>query len=172
PGGLELDCSAIAKGLAVDLVSQQLLRYGFSSHLVEIGGELRGTGVKPDAQPWWVALEPPAAGAQMDETVIALCDHAVATSGDYRRTFEQAGQRFAHTIDPRTGRPVDNDLAAVTVISKECWQADAISTALMVMGADDGCAYADRHGIAARFARRTEAGYRETHSRTWDDMLL
>ncbi len=172
PGGLELDCSAIAKGFAVDLISQRLLGDGFVSHLVEIGGELRGSGVKPDGQPWWVALEPPEAGAQLDETLIALCDHAVATSGDYRRNYEHAGQRFAHTIDPRTGRPVDNDLAVVTVISRECWHADAISTALLVMGADAGCAFADRHGMAARFVRRTEAGYGALHTRTWDDMLL
>jgi thiamine biosynthesis lipoprotein len=172
PGGLELDFSAIAKGFAVDLVSQRLLREGFAVHLVEIGGELRGAGVKPDAQPWWVALEPPAADALLDETVIALCDRAVATSGDYRRHYEYGGQRFAHTIDPRTGRPVDNDLAAVTVISDECWHADAISTALMVMGADAGCAFADRHDIAARFVRRTENGYRECRSRAWGEMLL
>ena len=172
PGGLELDLSAIAKGFAVDLVATRLLREGFAAHLVEIGGELRGAGVKPDAQPWWVSLEPPEAGALADETVIALCDRAVATSGDYRRNYEHGGQRYAHTIDPRTGRPVDNDLAAVTVISEECWHADAISTALMVMGADEGCVYADRHDIAARFVRRTETGYRECRSRVWGDMLL
>jgi thiamine biosynthesis lipoprotein len=172
PGGLELDFSAIAKGFAVDLVSQHLLQQGFAVHLVEIGGELRGAGVKHDAQPWWVALEPPAPGALLDETLIALCDRAVATSGDYRRHFEHGGQRYAHTIDPRTGRPVDNDLAAVTVISGECWHADAISTALLVMGADEGCVFADRHDIAARFVRRTEGGYREGRSRAWSEMLL
>jgi thiamine biosynthesis lipoprotein len=172
PGGLALDLSAIAKGFAVDLVSQRLMREGFVSHLVEIGGELRGAGVKPDAQPWWVALEPPEAGAQLDETLIALCDRAIATSGDYRSNYEQGGQRYSHTIDPRTGRPVDNDLASVTVISEECWYADAISTALTVLGADEGMAYADRHDIAARFVRRTETGYRESRSRAWGDMLL
>ncbi len=172
PGGLELDLSAIAKGFAVDLVSRRLAGEGFASHLVEIGGELRGAGLKPDALPWWVALEPPETGARLDETLIALCDRAVATSGDYRRCYEDGGQRYSHTIDPRSGRPVDNDLASVTVISEECWHADAISTALMVMGLDEGRVFADRHDIAARFVRRTESGYRDSCSRTWADMLL
>lgn len=171
PGGLELDLSAIAKGFAVDLVSQRLKREGFPSHLVEIGGELRGAGVKPDAQPWWVSVEPPAADAQLQETCIALCDHAVATSGDYRRHFAVAGQRYAHTLDPRTARPVDNDIASVTVISEECWHADAISTALLVMGAAEGRTFADRHHIAARFIRRTESGFHESRSQAWDGML-
>lgn len=172
PGGLELDLSAIAKGFAVDLLSQRLARAGFTSHLVEIGGELRGAGLKPGAEPWWVALEPPEAGAQLDETLVALCDRAIATSGDYRRFHEQGGLRYAHTIDPRTGRPVDNDLASVTVISEECWHADALSTALMVMGDGEGQAFSDLHGIAARFVRRTGSGYCESRSRAWGDMLL
>jgi thiamine biosynthesis lipoprotein len=172
PGGLNLDLSAIAKGFAVDLVSARLKREGFASHLVEIGGELRGAGVKHDAQPWWVGLEPPDSGARVDETLIALCDQSVGTSGDYRRCFEFGGRRYAHTIDPRTGRPVDHDLATVSVISEECWHADAISTALTVMGEEEGLAFANQHGIAARFLRRTEAGYRESFSRAWGDMLL
>ncbi len=172
PGGLELDLSAIGKGFAVDLVSQRLLEAGFVSHLVEIGGELRGSGLKPDAQPWWVSLEPPAENAALEETLIALCDRAVATSGDYRRSYEQDGRRYSHTIDPRTGKPVDNDLASVTVISEECWHADAISTALTVMGIEQGRAFADRHDIAARFLRRTPSGFSEHRSRAWGDMLL
>jgi thiamine biosynthesis lipoprotein len=172
PGGLELDLSAIGKGFAVDLVSQRLLQEGIAAHLVEIGGELRGAGLKPGAEPWWVALEPPEADAGLDDIVIALCDLSVATSGDYRRFHEHDGRRYAHTLDPRTGRPVDNDLASVTVISGQCWEADALSTALTVMGAQEGRAFADQHDIAARFVRRTEAGFSQCHSRAWSDMLL
>lgn len=172
PGGLELDLSAIGKGFAVDAVARCLHANGCNTHLVEIGGELRGSGLKPGAQPWWVTVEPPDATAQIDETVIALCDHAVATSGDYRRFHQIGDRRFSHTIDPRTGRPVDNDIASVTVISGECWHADALSTALMVMGAARGTAFANDHGIAARFVRRLEGGYRESFSRAWGEMLL
>lgn len=171
PGGMELDLSAIAKGFAVDLVSLRLQSAGYCSHLVEIGGELRGAGLRADAQPWWVALEPPADDARLDETVIALCDRAVATSGDYRRCFDHAGQRFAHTLDPRTGRPVQNDVASVSVISDSCWQADAVSTALLVMGIRDGLAHADQHGIAARFVQRDGVRWREHCSHAWRDML-
>jgi thiamine biosynthesis lipoprotein len=171
PGSLQLDLSAIAKGFAVDQVSRRLVAEGCASHLVEIGGELRGEGVKPAEQPWWVALEPPDAATELDETLIALCDCSVATSGDYRRSFSRGGQRYAHTIDPRSGRPLDNDLAAVTVIADECWRADAHSTALMVLGADAGLAFADRYEVAARFVRRTESGFAESHSRAWAEML-
>jgi FAD:protein FMN transferase len=171
PGGMELDLSAIGKGFAVDLVSQRLTQAGHAVHLVEIGGELRGTGVKADGQPWWVTLEPPHAAARLDEIVIALCDQAVATSGDYRRWHEQQGYRYAHTLDPRTGRPLRNDLAAVTVISAQCWHADAVSTALMVMGVAEGLKFADQGDIAARFVRRTEQGFVEHCSRAWSEML-
>lgn len=171
PGGIQLDLSAIAKGFAVDLVSRGLTSAGHAAHLVEIGGELRGAGIKADGQPWWVALELPDAAADLEETVIALCDCAVATSGDYRRWHELQGYRYAHTVDPRTGRPVDNDLAAVTVISAQCWHADAVSTALMVMGAADGLAFADQGDIAARFVRRTERGLSAHCTQAWSDML-
>lgn len=172
PGGLDLDLSSIAKGFAVDLVSQRLLRDGFATHLVEIGGELRGAGLKPDAQPWWVGLESPTSDAALDEVRIALCDRAIATSGDYRRWYAAGDRRIAHTLDPRTGRPVDNDLAAVTVLGNECWYADAVSTALLVMGAAEGLAWADARRIAARFVRRSQTGLRECCSRAWSDMLL
>lgn len=171
PGGLQLDLSAIAKGFAVDLVSMRLHEAGYPAHLVEIGGELRGAGIRADAQPWWVALEPPADNAPLDDTVIALCDRAVATSGDYRRHFEHAGRRFAHTIDPRTGHPVRNTLTTVTVISDTCWHADAMSTALMVMGVGEGLPFADRHDIAARFVERRDMQWCVHHSRAWGEML-
>ena len=171
PGGLELDLSAIAKGYAVDLVSERLTRDGCASHLVEIGGELRGAGLKPDAQPWWVALEQPVADAGLDETLIALCDRAVATSGSHRRWFERSGRRYAHTLDPRKGSPVDDELVSATVISDECWHADAMSTALMAMGAARGLDFAEAQGLAARLVRRSSGSYREHCSRAWREML-
>ncbi|BBK39507.1 FAD:protein FMN transferase [Allostella sp. ATCC 35155] len=151
PGGLRLDLSGIAKGWAVDQVGAALCELGVESHLVEIGGELRGRGIKPDGQPWWVALEP-IPGDCGPETLIALHELAVATSGSYRRFFEADGRRFAHTIDPRTARPLAAPPLAVTVLHRDCMAADALATALTVLGVEAGLEHARRHGIAARFA--------------------
>src|SRR5262249_56326246 len=96
PGGISLDFCAIAKGFAVDAVSRHLDAHGVTSHLVEIGGELRGRGVKADGMPWWVELESPALSAQPERTLVALCGLSIATSGDYRRYFEHDGRRYAH----------------------------------------------------------------------------
>ena len=157
PGGLHLDFSAIAKGFAVDQIAAHLRMRGVGSYLVEVGGELRGAGVKPDGQPWWVALEPPGAPDAVAQTVVALHDLAVATSGDYRRYFERDGACFCHAIDPRTGRPVPPRVASVTVLHAECMAADALSTALMVMGPEKGIPWAERRGLAALFRLREPA---------------
>ena len=169
PGGVSLDLCAIAKGHAVDAVSDWLSASGVPHHLVEIGGELRGEGVKPDGLPWWVELEnPPEAspaalqpGPEFAQTVVALHGLSVATSGDYRRYFDRDGRRFSHTIDPRTGYPASHALASVTVLHPSCMLADAWSTALMVLGPQAGMHLARRDGIAARMLARTPAGFRE-----------
>jgi thiamine biosynthesis lipoprotein len=163
PGGISLDLSGIAKGYAVDLVSDRLAAAGVASFLVEIGGELRGFGVKPDLSPWWVALEHPADAppGALPHTVVALHGLAVATSGDYRRFAGQGRERYSHTVDPRTGAPVANRLASVSVLHRSCMEADALATALMVMGPQDGIGFAARRDIAALFVERTPAGLRE-----------
>lgn len=153
PGGVALDLSGIAKGWAVDLVSERLSGDGIADHLVEVGGELRGQGMKPDGQPWWVALEAPPDRAGT-ETLAALHGLSIATSGDYRRFFTAGGRRFAHTIDPRTGWPCADPPASVTVVHASCMAADALATALTVLGAEAGLAHAARHGIAALFVLR------------------
>ena len=161
PGGLSLDFCAIAKGFAVDAVSRYLDAQGLPHHLVEIGGELCGQGLKPDGMPWWGELESPAADGGTTRTLVALLGLSVATSGDYRRYFEQDGRRFAHTIDPRTGYPAVHALASVTVLHRECMMADALSTALTVLGPEAGLTFATRQGLAARFLVRTPAGFDE-----------
>ena len=170
PGGLALDLSAIAKGFGVDLVARRLDALGFDSHLVEIGGELRGSGVKPDGQPWWVRLEHPAAEAD-DDTLLALHGVSVATSGDYRRWFEHAGIRYSHTVDPREGLPLRHGLASVAVVHAQCMLADAWSTALNVLGPDAGPALANRLGLAARFLLRDGDGFVERTSAAFDALL-
>ena len=156
PGGVQLDLSAIAKGYAVDRLALCLERLGIGHYLVEVGGELRGAGVKPDGQPWWVSLEQPVAGA--DEIVVALHGLAVATSGDYRRFYMNDARRLPHTIDPRTGMPIDSGIASVTVVHTSCMAADAWSTALTVLGGHAGLLLAERRGLAARFLTRQADG--------------
>ncbi len=169
-GGVKLDLSGIAKGHAVDRVSERLTAMGATHHLVEIGGELRGAGVKPDGQPWWVELQQ-APGAPAPRTVAALFDLAVATSGDWVRSFEAPGQTYSHTIDGRTGRPVDNGVASVTVLAETAMYADAMATALTVMGPEEGPAYAAAMGIAAAFVVRTAAGLTEVFTPAFAAML-
>lgn len=156
-GGMKLDLSGIAKGHAVDRISERLTELGASHHLVEIGGELRGRGVKPDGRPWWVELQQ-APGAPGPRTLAALFDLAVATSGDWVRGFDHDGRRYPHTLDGRTGRPVDNGVASVTVLADTALRADAMATALTVMGPVDGPAFAGALDIAAAFVVRGPDG--------------
>ncbi|WP_439815679.1 FAD:protein FMN transferase [Zavarzinia sp. CC-PAN008] len=165
PGGLALDLSAIAKGFAVDLVAQALDALGLVHHLVEIGGELRGTGCKPDGQPWWVALEPPVAGGGgLVPTLIALHGLAVATSGDYRRQAHLDGQTGHHLLDPRNGRPTGNGLASVSVLHPSCMVADAWATALAVLGPEAGLRLATEQGLAALLTSRRGDGLHQVPS--------
>ncbi|WP_317202356.1 FAD:protein FMN transferase [Janthinobacterium sp.] len=164
PGGVLLDLSAVAKGYAVDCLARHLEARGLHHYLVEVGGELRGAGLKPDGQPWWVALERPADVADGPaEMALALHGLAVATSGDYRRFFHSGARRYSHTIDPRSGAPIANELASVTVLHAECMAADAWSTVLTVLGVEDGLALAERQGLAARFLRRGADGALTEH---------
>ena len=167
PGGLQLDLSAVAKGYGVDRLARYLDSQGIGHYLVEVGGELRGAGSKPDGQPWWVMLEQvdgADAAKHPPELLLALHGLSVATSGDYRRFFQDGTLRFSHTIDPRSGMPIANQLASVTVVHEQCMAADAWSTALTVLGVEAGMALAEEQGLAARFLQRDGDGYHETLS--------
>jgi thiamine biosynthesis lipoprotein len=171
-GGIRIDLSSVAKGYAVDLLAHCLEAQGLYHYLVEIGGELRGAGTKADGQPWWVALEGvPGAGDGAGPTTVALHGLAVATSGDYRRYFEHGGQRASHTLDPRSGAPIRNDVASVTVLHAQCMAADALSTALSVLGPEEGLALAERRQLAARFLLRHQGGLREVVSSAYQELL-
>lgn len=159
PGGLRLDLSAIAKGYAVDRVSAVLADCGLHDHLVEIGGELRGAGLKSEGQPWWVDLEPPAPDCGLAPTRIALHGLAIATSGDYRSCFVDAdGRRRSHTLDPRSGHPIEHGTASVSVVHESAMWADAWSTALTVLGPVAGLALATAQGLAAQLVWRNDDG--------------
>ena len=165
-----LDFCGIAKGFAVDAVAHALQEAGLRHFIIEIGGELRGVGVKPDGQPWWVDIEAPP-GLALPRTRVALSGLAVATSGDYRRYFEDAGIRHAHSIDPQTGAPVLNAVASVTILHESAMLADAWATALMVSGPARGADLAEREGLAALIVTRTLGGASEYLSPALTAML-
>jgi len=139
--GLSIDLSAIAKGYGVDAVCEALLENGYADFMVEVGGELRTSGKSPKGTAWRIGIDAPRDLSNMGQdlqAVLELGTIAVATSGDYRNFRILNGQRFSHTIDPRTGSPVLHDLASVTVLAPNCMLADALATTCMVLGAEDG----------------------------------
>lgn len=163
PGGLSLDFSGVAKGFAVDKVAEALLALGLCNFLVEIGGELRGIGVRPGGQAWRVRID------VVDDALppVALNGMSIATSGDRWHVHEQSGRRWSHTIDPRSGEPLSATLASVSVLHPQCMHADALATALMVLGATEGPAFAERHRIAAVFVRRNGETQQVLATQTW-----
>jgi len=171
-GTARLDLSAIAKGHAVDRVAQALNDWGIEHHLVEVGGELRGAGMKPDGQPWWVDLEAPEADCALAPLRIALHGVAIATSGDYRRfRIDDSGQRRSHSVDPRTGEPIAHGLASVSVVHESAMWADGWSTALMVLGLEEGLQLAREQRLVARFVQRVETGFSEHFSPAMAELL-
>jgi thiamine biosynthesis lipoprotein len=161
---LYVDLSAIAKGYGVDRMAAVLEDVGITDYLVEIGGELRGRGRNAEGEPWRIAIERPDAGRRAVLRVVALTDRAMATSGDYRNFFELNGKRYSHTIDPATGRPVDHQLASVTVLAERCAEADAWATALLVLGPARGMTVANERGLIALFVERFGDELRVTES--------
>lgn len=154
-----IDLSGIAKGYGVDVVARYLDSQNVQAYLVEIGGEVRTRGHKPDGDVWRLAIETPSEQSRQVNKVVALDEMSMATSGDYRNYYESEGQRYSHTIDPDTGRPIEHRLASVTVISDDCMTADALATAFTVMGFERAMTLATRENIPAYFIVRGEAGF-------------
>ena len=156
---LYVDLSAIAKGHAVDVIAEYLRGLGIENYMVEIGGEVRAEGRNARGNLWRIAIEKPATGSRSLHAIVELDNTGIATSGDYRNYFEIEGRRYSHTIDPATGRPVTHKLASVTVVHPSAMQADAMATALMVLGADAGYRLAEEHELAAFFIVKGEDGF-------------
>lgn len=144
-----LDCSAIAKGYGTDVVARFLKKEGIKNFMVEIGGEIVTCGINPKRLPWAIGVEKPVddtLAVKKDlETVLNITDIAMATSGNYRNFYYKNGKKYAHTIDPKTGFPVQHNILSATVLAKECAVADAYATSFMVMGLDKAKALLDRH---------------------------
>lgn len=159
-----IDLSAYAKGYAVDRVADLLDERQIENYLVEIGGELRMRGTNGERELWSIAVEKPMDAGRTVQLKLRLTERAVATSGDYRNYFVHEGKRYSHLIDAREGRPVDHSLASVTVIADETAYADAMATAILVLGPSEGMALAVQEDIAAYFQIRTEDGFTEERS--------
>lgn len=154
-----IDLSAIAKGYGVDKIAEHLESLGVHNYLVEIGGDLRAKGHNAEGTPWKIGIEKPVPEQRAVQLIIQLQDQGMATSGDYRNFFEKDGQRFSHTINPRNGMPITHNLASVTVLSPTAMGADAMATALLVMGPETGYMLAKRERLAAYFINRTADGF-------------
>lgn len=164
---LALDLSAIAKGHAVDRIADVLQAADCSEFLVEFGGEVRTKGSAPSGGPWRIGVESPAGDGYLGKP-IALADGALATSGDYRQHREEDGQRISHIIDARHGEPIAHAVTAVTVVAQTARAADAYATALLVLGEQEGLAFARRRGIAALFVIRGDSALRTVQSPAMD----
>ncbi|MFU8784805.1 FAD:protein FMN transferase [Aliidiomarina sp.] len=149
-----IDLSGIAKGYAVDEVSNYLHSLGILNHLVNIGGDLIAQGMRSDERPWRIGIEAPNDNQQVVRHILPLHNIVMLGSGDYRNYFEEDGVRYSHTINPTTGKPIAHRLAAVHVLGDNAAEADAFATALLVLGEKEGLQFANTHNIAALFVYR------------------
>ena len=144
-----LDCSAIAKGYGVDVVANLLRKFGIKNFMVEIGGEVVTSGVNRERMPWRIGVTKPTDDSLSInnelQTVINVTDKAMATSGNYRNFYYKGGRKYAHTIDPKTGYPVQHSILSATVITNDCATADAYATSFMVMGLEKSKKVLERH---------------------------
>jgi thiamine biosynthesis lipoprotein len=158
---LYIDLSAIAKGYAVDVIADYLDDLSINNYMVEIGGEIKTKGINPDNKTWHIGIEKPLDDQRSVQTVIILNNTAMATSGDYRNYFEENGIRYSHTIDPSTGKPITHKLASVTVLHPSAMTADAMATALLVLGSERGSELALRENLATLFIVRDKDNFIE-----------
>ena len=161
PKGFRLNFSAIAKGTAVDGVADLLESFGYENYLIEIGGEVVMRGNSHRGEPWKLRVAPPSSQMAVDDVAVLLAPKdgsrmAIATSGDYSNYYLIDGVAYSHMISPFTGKPIRHSLTSVTVVEKSCARADALATALMVMGEEKGVAFATDHKLAVYFIYRDE----------------
>jgi thiamine biosynthesis lipoprotein len=161
--GVYVDLSSSAKGFAVDKVSELISKKGFTHHLVEIGGELRASG-KKFKKDWILGVEKPTEGKQGVQLAFPLNNMSIATSGDYRNFFKEKGAKYSHTIDKKSGKPVEHKLLSVTVIDKSCMSADALATALTALGPEKAQNYAYENDLAVFLIFENSEGKLTEHS--------
>lgn len=145
-----LDCSAIAKGFGTDVIANYLRSRGVKNFMVEIGGEIVTSGINEERLPWKIGVTKPSDDPLSDKgselmTILNVTDKAMATSGNYRNFYYKGGKKYAHTIDPKTGCPVQHSLLSATVIADDCATADAYATSFMVMGFEKARKFLEKH---------------------------
>lgn len=168
---LYIDLSALAKGYAVDEIARYLDQRGISNYLVEVGGEIQAHGVNTENKPWQIGIEKPLSDKFEIQRIVPLSNQGMATSGDYRNFRMIDGVRYSHTIDPRTGKPVSHDLAAVTVIHPSTMMADGIATALLVMGPENGLEYAEEMDLGVLFVIREKDDFHEIMTPSFKNLI-
>ncbi len=168
---ISLDLSSIAKGYGVDKIANLLEAKGIQNYLVEIGGEVKVSGINATSKAWKIGIEAPALGHEGVVQAIPLHNQAVATSGDYRNYYEEDGRRLSHTIDPRTGFPIAHNLASVTVIAENTALADGLATMFNVMGYEKSIQLADAEGIPVYFLVREADSFIAYHSKAFAPFL-
>ncbi|MFA5630784.1 MAG: FAD:protein FMN transferase [Porticoccaceae bacterium] len=168
---ISIDLSAIAKGYAADKVGELLRARGLTRYMVEVGGEMALSGLNSRGTAWRIAVERPVAGMREVQDVVLISDAGLATSGDYRNYFEKNGKRYSHTIDPRTGYPIDHTLASITVVASSSALADALATALMVKGEEEALRYAQEREIAIMTLSKRDDTFIERFSPAFEPYL-
>jgi thiamine biosynthesis lipoprotein len=171
-GDLSIDLSALGEGEGADRMAAWLESRGVTDYMAAVAGTMRVRGKNARGLPWGIAIEVPDPEQRVVQRILPVTDSAVSTSGDYRNFFKFGGKRYSHHIDPRTGVPVEQRLASVTVVlpgrADSARRADGLATALMVMGEGRGPALAESQGIAAYFILREDQGFRELTTPAFD----
>jgi FAD:protein FMN transferase len=164
---MSIDFNAIAQGYSVDVISAFLENNGIKNYLIDIGGEVKGKGQKPDGSFWMVGIEKPAANQDSEralKAVVALKNKSIATSGNYRKYYEENGIRYSHTIDPKTGYPVQHSLLSASVMADNTAVADAYATSFMVMGFEKSRDFVENHkNLDAFFIYSDDDGVVQTY---------
>ena len=165
---ITVEFNSIAAGYIIDRLAERFAAQGIHDYLIEVTGEIRAAGEKPDGHPWLIAIEAPLDHDRKAQRLVQLKDEAISTSGDYRNYREENGRRYSHLIDPRTLAPIEHTLAAATVVTPEAMRADGLSTLLMVLGPEHGYDYAVRHQLAALLVSRTPQGFQTRTTPAFD----
>lgn len=169
---LYVDLSTTAKGFGIDVVADYLDEQLVTDYLVEIGGEVRVRGRANESRDWVIAIEKPVSDHRAIQQLISPKDNGLATAGDYRQYFEEGGKRFSHIIDPDTGMPINHKLVSVTVIHPSCMTADGLSTAIMLMGPEEGLAFARAQNLAAYLVTKTDSGFDTVYTKPFEPYLV